>query len=261
MTDDEWLDYLRRWDAVLDGLSDRLGPDLIEEIRDEGVQEPFLGIGGLLGGHEQGMWDLTPAEEDELWELASLNECSDDLLIDPSIRAETVRGRPVRRVRAKHPLRGGGHGAGRGLPGKREFPASWSDDDAMAHTMDLARRPDGAVKLPTGDWRAVGDQQGVRMSVLVSPTGDVLTSYPVTGPGVVQNPLDEWRTPAVDRLQRLLDELVPAGSDEPRASLDELLAVGEWSQVVAVLRALHLPLTETQQRELDELTKLAALPT
>ena len=112
--------------------------------------------------------------------------------------------------------------------------------------MEVARSPEGARKLPTGDWRAWGTRGGVRLSVLLDGDGQVLTSYPVDGPGVVQNPLDSWRTEPVARLQAVLAATAP--EDE---ALSELLAVGEWPHVVRSLQALGV--------ELDELAQLAGL--
>lgn len=256
--DEEWDQYLERWGRVILGLRDRLPEEKVEEIHFEGVQEPFYGIGGLLGGHEQGMWDLTPEEEDELWELASLTYCQDDDLMNDLVHAASVRNRPIRKVRPRQPLRGGGHGARTGQPGKRVFPASWSDDDAIRHTMSVARDPLGAVKLPTGEWLAHGEREGVRLGVVVSTEGDVLTSYPVHGPGVTQNPPDEHRGPAAERLHALLTAVLPQ-EHEAHATLHELHDVGEWPYVITGLRALAMPMGREQRTELDELASLAGI--
>lgn len=246
----EWRVWLSRWDALIAGLRGRPGFDdaYLDETHEEGVQEPFLGISSLLGGHEQGMHDLTPEEEDELWDLAAEEELTDDEVMNRWVREKSVRNRPIRRVRAKRPLRGGGHGPGRGLPGRREFPSRWSDDDVVAHTMDVARHPSGAVELPSGDFRAYGERDRVQLSVLVGADGTVLTSYPVEGDGVVQNPLSPEQEPHVLRLRALL---AAAPVDDLRADLEELLEVGEWPHVIASLRAL--PLTDEQRAELDRL--------
>lgn len=260
MTEEQdWLEFLRRWDALIAGLRGRYDDQELDQIHFEGIQEPFLGIGTLLGGHEQGMDELTPAEEDELWELASLTRCADDDLLDQSVRARSVRNRPIRKVQPKHPLRGGGHGARSGKPGKRAFPASWTDDQAIEHTMDVARQPSGAMKLPTGDFVAHGERAGVLLGVVVAADGEVLTSYPVRGPGVVDNPMDEFRGPAALRLQSLLQDVM-AEDHELRALLDELHAVGEWPYVVSSLVVLDPPMTEEQRSELRELAHLAGLP-
>lgn len=254
--DEEWLHFLERWDRLLDGLRDRVPEQEIEETRFEGCQEPFLGIAAVLGAHEQGMWELTPAEEDEAWDLASFMHCTDEEVMNDLVREASVRNRPIRKVRPRRPLRGGGHGARAGQPGKRAFPDAWTDDTAIRHTMSVARSPSGAVKLPTGEWLAHGERDGVRLGVVVSPDGDVLTSYPVQGPGVAQIPADEFRAPAVDRLSSLLDAVLP-GEHEARSVLEELHAVGEWPYVIAGLRVLDLPMTDEQRRELLELAALS----
>lgn len=255
----DWDDFLKRWDALIAGLRGRYDDKELDDIHFTGIQEPFLGIGTLLGGHEQGMDELTPAEEDELWELASLTSCADEDVMDEDVRAASVRNRPIRKVRPKHPLRGGGHGARDGKPGKNAFPARWSDDEAIENVMDVARQPSGAVKLPSGEFLAHGERDGVLLGVVVSAEGDVLTAYPVAGPGVTQNPMDSHRGPAAQRLQSLLQEVLPEDS-ELRALLDELHAVGEWPYVIKSLRSLHPPMTEEQRTELAQLAYLAGLP-
>jgi len=258
VNEQEDAEYVRRWEKLLDGLADRVAPDELEEMRYEGLQVPWYGISGLIGGHEQGHYDLTPDEEDEAWELATLTDCSDEQLLDEDQRAASIRNRPIRKVRPKHPLRGGGHGARGGQPGKRVFPASWSDDEAIEHTMDVARQPSRAIKLPNGDFLAHGDRGGVLLAVVVSPGGEVLTGYPVEGPGVTDNPADEFRGPAAQRLQDLLHAVLP-DHHELRPILDELHAVGEWPYVVESLRLLDLPMTDEQRTELAELARLADL--
>ena len=256
--DDEWEVFLQRWDRLLDGLRGRVPEDEIEQTRFEGCQEPFLGIAGVLGAHEQGMWDLTPEEEDEAWDLASFMYCTDEEVMNDEVRALSVRNRPIRKVRPRQPLRGGGHGARTGQPGKRVFPDGWSDDDAIRHTMSVARDPLGAVKLPTGEWLAHGERDGVRLGVVVSTDGDVLTSYPVHGPGVMQNPPDEFRGPAAERLHALLTAVLPQGH-EAHATLHELDAVGEWPYVIRGLRVLDPQMSSEQRTELDELASLAGV--
>lgn len=259
MNEEEDAEYVLRWEKLLDGLADRVDPDELEEMRYAGLQVPWYGISGLIGGHEQGQYDLTPDEEDEAWELATLTDCSDEQLVSEGQRAASIRNRPIRKVRPKHPLRGGGHGARTGQPGKRVFPQEWTDDEAIDRTMDVARQPSEAVKLPTGEFLAHGERAGVLLGVVVSPDGEVLTSYPVAGPGVTQNPMDEFRGPAAQRLQELLHAVLPEGHDL-RAVMDELHDVGEWPYVVATLRALDLPMTDHQRSELTELTRVADLP-
>lgn len=250
----------RRWDALLAGVRGR--PGLSDEFLDATAEESHhyvaLGIASLLGGHEQGMHELTPEEEAELWDLAAEWELPEDHVMNDDVRADSVRNRPIPRLRPKNPLRGGGHGARTGQPGKRVFPAAWSDDTAIAHTMDVARQPSSAVKLPTGEWLAHGERAGVRLGVVVSPDGHVLTSYPVHGPGVMQNSPDEFRGPAAERLNALLTAVLPQ-EHEAHATLHELHAVGEWPYVIGGLRALDLPISSEQRTELDELASLAGI--
>ena len=255
--DQEWEQFRERWLRLVEAMADRVSEDELEDLRTEGRHAPpCWAISGMLGGHELGMWELTAEEEDEVWELASFMQCRDDELLSEELRAKSTRNRPIRKVRVRFPLRGGGHGARSGLPGKRVFPERWSDDAAIAHTMDVARAPDVAVKLPTEEWLAHGERDGVRIAVIVMPDGDVLTAYPVSGSGVAQNPMDEAGAQAAARLSRLLDAVLPA-DHEMRAAFDELHAVGEWPYVIAGLRALDLPMSSEQRAELLELAGLS----
>jgi hypothetical protein len=245
---------------LLDGLRGRRGlsAEYLEEVDEEASHYAAMGIASLLGGHEQGMHELTLEEEAELWELASEWDCPDEDVMNDDVRAASVRNRPIRTVRPRHPLRGGGHGARSGKPGKHAFPGRWSDDEAIAHTMDVARAPSDAVKLPTGEFVAHGERDGVLLGVVVSPAGEVLTGYPVHGPGVTQKPMDEHRGPAAQRLRDLLQAVLPE-DHELRAVLDELQDVGEWPYVLATLRTLDLALTDEQRTELAQLAYLADL--
>jgi hypothetical protein len=254
----EDAELLRRWDALLAGLRDRLSAEELAEIDEEAAHDASLGIATLLGGHEKGLHELTPGEEAELWDLAAEWECRDQDVMNDDVRAASVRNRPVPMVRPKHPLRGGGHGARSGKPGKHAFPGRWSDDEAVAHAMDVARAPSDAVQLPTGEFVAHGERDGVLLGVVVSPAGEVLTGYPVHGPGVKQQPMDEHRGPAAQRLRDLLQAVLPK-DHELRALLDELQEVGEWPYVVATLRTLDLALTDEQRTELAQLAYLADL--
>ena len=94
--------------------------------------------------------------------------------------------------RARHILdgerRSGGHRYGTGIPGKTEFPASWSDDDILEAIRQVAGT--GTVDRPAhrdGDLVIVGEVNGVTIEVVVQPNGEVRTGYPLTGPGVRRN--------------------------------------------------------------------------
>ncbi len=95
--------------------------------------------------------------------------------------------------RAKHILEGegrsGGHRSGTGIPGKTEFPASWSDDDIL----DAIRQVAGTgVVIGSAhredDLLISGEVNGVTIRVVVRPNGEVRTGYPVLGQGVIENP-------------------------------------------------------------------------
>ena len=241
----------------------RSTPDwLAESLRSDVYNEPGEAVGWLLGSYISGSWDLSQDDVDRLWALGRWAGYRHEQLVGDGVLA---RAAPGRGIRPPEPpgltplLEGGGHGPGRAKPGKREFPATWTDDDTIRRTMDIARHPSLTVKLPSGDFRAAGERDGVQMSVLVAPTGHVLTSYPVSGDAVVQNPLDQERAPHIERLQSLLDELVPPSEQEPRRSLDELMAVGEWPHVIASLRALDVPVTDEQREALSRFAQLAGL--
>lgn len=237
-----------------------------DDLRFEARQEPGLAASELLCAYVLGHWDLDEQEVARLWLIGrAAGGFLPEELVPLAVLADAAPGRDVlppdppgyRLVRTP-PLEGGGHGPGRACPGKREFPAGWSDDEVIRQTMDVAMHPSGTVELPAGTFRAYGERHGVQLSVVVSSTGVVLTSYPVSGDGVVQNPLDGQRGQHVHLLQSLLDAL-PPGDDEPRRSLDELMAVGEWPHVVASLQALDTAWTDQQQADLHELADLTGV--
>lgn len=86
---------------------------------------------------------------------------------------------------------GGGHRHGTGKPGKTEFPASWDDQKVVDTALHVARRP-GQPPVHqdwNNRWLCVGTRNGVEVSVIVLPGGDVWTAWPEEGgPGVVRNP-------------------------------------------------------------------------
>jgi Bacterial EndoU nuclease len=86
---------------------------------------------------------------------------------------------------------GGGHRHGTGKPGKTEFPASWDDQKVIHAALDIARKPDQPPvhQDRNNRWLCVGTRDGVEVSVIVLPGGDVWTAWPDEGsPGVVRNP-------------------------------------------------------------------------
>jgi hypothetical protein len=86
---------------------------------------------------------------------------------------------------------GGGHRHGTGRPGKTEFPASWDDEKIVGTILDAAKRPDSPpVYQHWNDrWLGAGTRDGVEVSVIVLPSGEVWTAWPEEGgPGVIRNP-------------------------------------------------------------------------
>lgn len=83
----------------------------------------------------------------------------------------------------------GGHRSGSGVPGKTEFPREWTDDRIAHAVVDVARYPDQPPHhQANGRWLLRGTRGGVVMAVVVAPGGEIITAYPVSGPGVIRNP-------------------------------------------------------------------------
>ena len=212
---------------------------------------PCVAIHQLLYDDALGIRPLPDHVTTRIWELAWAVGCDADDVMPRDILEQAREGRRTRPPEpVRYPLKGGGHAAGRGLPGKTEFPDRWSDDDAMTLVMDVVRSPAGAVKQPDGTFRARGVRDGVDLRVIVTELGHVVTAYPVAGDGVVTNPLDAVRTPYVQRLRHVVESTEL--DDEAREGMDELMAAGEWDQVVQQLRVLPVPADLA-----DELASLA----
>lgn len=85
--------------------------------------------------------------------------------------------------------RSGGHLHGTGIPGKSEFPAHWDDAKVIKEIMDVACRPDSPPRWQDfGTWLVRGTRDRVRIAVVVSPGGEIITGYPEGGEGVTRNP-------------------------------------------------------------------------
>jgi Bacterial EndoU nuclease len=86
---------------------------------------------------------------------------------------------------------GGGHRHGTGKPGKTEFPAGWDDKKVVAIALDVARKPDRPPVHQDWNnrWLCSGIRDGVEVSIIVLPGGEVWTAWPEEGsPGVIRNP-------------------------------------------------------------------------
>jgi Bacterial EndoU nuclease len=160
----------------------------------------------------------------------------------------------------------GKHGAGTGLPGTSEFPASWTPEDVVARIIEVSRDPDaGPVEQPNGKSRSYGVREGVGIVVLAGETGSIITGYPVSGPGVVRNPVGDTLLTVNDllagRIGQLVEDMVEAVAD--RLPADDLRQyrlmywAGEYAELADVLAA-HLvldriPLTPAERDDLHTL--------
>jgi len=91
---------------------------------------------------------------------------------------------------------GGGHGPGRGISGKTEYPSDWSDEDVIRRTLDVATHPDSTWTIQKGNadtgytkkgelarWKVEGTREGIDMRVGVEPAGKgIITSFPTNVP-------------------------------------------------------------------------------
>ncbi|MQA77062.1 MAG: hypothetical protein GEV10_01035 [Streptosporangiales bacterium] len=89
---------------------------------------------------------------------------------------------------------GGGHRHGTGIPGKSEFPATWSDQTAASFIRATARAPQRVVYTAARgrrveQWRCEREWDGVVVVSIVHGDGHVHTAWPLPGGrGVVDNP-------------------------------------------------------------------------
>ena len=212
-------------------------PTRSEYLVPQALGAPAEAASNLLCIHVTGKATFTDEQVDHLWLVGFTEGYPPEEMIPDSVLERALPDRRTRRpMPLLFPLRGGGHKAGTGIPGKREFPARWDDDTTVGHIMSVAREPDGAVKQPDGTFRAWGIRDGVDLRVVVSEGGKVETAYPVAGEGVATNPLDEDRAPLVARIRASIER---AQLDtDTRAGLEELVDVGEWDEALAQLKTL-----------------------
>jgi len=83
----------------------------------------------------------------------------------------------------------GGHRAGTGIPGKSEFPESWSDEKIEGEISDIVTDPETVWSKP--DWRGYivgkGTRDGVDIKVVYdNENGRVVTGFPTN------TPRNEW---------------------------------------------------------------------
>jgi hypothetical protein len=105
---------------------------------------------------------------------------------------KTVSGRiQVTAARRRHILdgdaTGGGHGPGRGVSGKSEFPATLTDDEIIdgmeAIANDSGSYPGRAIPVSGGKQVIRGKIKGIETAVVVDPAKrQVVTGYPLNVP-------------------------------------------------------------------------------
>lgn len=88
----------------------------------------------------------------------------------------------------KNNIRSGGHLAGTGRPGKKEFPPDWDDEDVRAALTAVASAPESIESARRGKFKAHGEYRGVEIDVIVRPDGSIEAGWPTGGPGVRTNP-------------------------------------------------------------------------
>jgi hypothetical protein len=102
-----------------------------------------------------------------------------------------IRVSPARRVHILDgDATGGGHGPGRSIPGKSEFPGTLTDDEIIvgveAIANDPGSYPGGTIPTTPGRFKLSGTIGGTKTTVIVDPTAtEVITAWPE---GVPRNP-------------------------------------------------------------------------
>lgn len=80
---------------------------------------------------------------------------------------------------------GGGHGAGRGIPGKSEFPSGWSDDRVIHEISDIATDPTRIGSSPNrvGYVTTTRSANGIDIKVVYDTVNKrIVTGYPTNLP-------------------------------------------------------------------------------
>src|SRR5215510_9618992 len=106
------------------------------------------------------------------------------MILNRATEAPMIRVSPVRRVHILDgDATGGGHGPGRGISGKSEFPAALTDDEIITGVElianDPASYPGGVIPTGPGRLKIAGQINGVRTTVIVEPgAGAIVTAWP-----------------------------------------------------------------------------------
>jgi hypothetical protein len=80
---------------------------------------------------------------------------------------------------------GGGHRSGTGIPGKSEFPSTWTDDKVRTAISDIATDPKTQWSKPDGRGYVAGSgtRDGVEIKVVYDTKNNrIVTGYPTNLP-------------------------------------------------------------------------------
>lgn len=91
---------------------------------------------------------------------------------------------------------GGGHGSGRGICGKSEFPTRWSDEQTIAYITEVVLDANSRWTQQNGKpgnrytkngkpirWQIEGIRDAVHIKVIVEPEGKgIITAFPTNIP-------------------------------------------------------------------------------
>lgn len=84
---------------------------------------------------------------------------------------------------------GGGHLSGTGIPGKSEFPATWTEEKILGEISDVVTDPESETSSGRdGATVSEGTRDGVKIRGVQDANGKIITGFPKAGEGVIQNP-------------------------------------------------------------------------
>jgi hypothetical protein len=195
-------------------------------------------------GTLRSMFELQADERAEFDELARSGEVDDYTIVERSHRAyePEKQANPSEKPSARRVSTGGGHRHGAGRAGSTEFPATWTNDQVIAHIIDVARHPDvNPVWQPNQLWHLRGIRDGVDIIVLMERDGAVLTAWPLAGGrGVQQNPSwsdDPEEAQLAQAMKHLPDRFSDRLDPDETDALRMMAEAGEWAEEVDLLIA------------------------
>ncbi|MGO4204010.1 hypothetical protein AB4Z09_20090 [Rhodococcus sp. TAF43] len=164
-------------------------------------------------------------------------------------------------VAALHRPPAGGHGSGVGLPGKTEFPATWSRETVMARIESTTVEPQSRTVI---GWTVFDEREfdGVWVCVVWRRRPDeeprVVTAYPLSGDGVVFNELpDDYPRNLVIPTANDLCKAVDSAPDQLVRLVRNTASCGEPYE--AILAGLHVATVHGIALPLDLMDNVAQL--